>query len=296
MFGVVPDMSQDQPRQLTLSEAFEKLHIRLAEYKEMFFLKTEIIWYGIFPTIFLDGLEYEIEEEYGKLRVWRDVNAYTFEFITDTDERYCERRPLGEEVEEGCQDYEELLFCTWPYDGNTGKWPNEMIPGSRSNLPEWHVSDPSYACWLEDYAVRVENVLVLFSDYEHYRPLCDSIFKIIRNGLPKWQCCVVQWTFIKDLDTVIKQVEITKKQLMFSKSPVTSKPKSNLQLTDTEKNVIEAINTKTLMGQEIADKAGYPFNSNFKNTLSSLRKRNILGNKMPGYYLLPEHHHLLDES
>jgi hypothetical protein len=67
-------------------------------------------------------------------------------------------------------------------------------------------------------------------------------------------------------------------------------------LTDTESNIIEALSTNVMTGEELAVRAGYPYNSNFKSTLSSLRKRGILGNKAPGYFVEPEYHFLLSKS
>ncbi len=64
-------------------------------------------------------------------------------------------------------------------------------------------------------------------------------------------------------------------------------------LSHAERTIIEAIGTKTLIGEKLAKTAGYPCNSNFKSTLSSLRKRGILGNKAPGYFLNAECHYLL---
>jgi len=74
------------------------------------------------------------------------------------------------------------------------------------------------------------------------------------------------------------------------------KPGAPPELNDTEQNIIEALNTSTLTGEKLCNKAGYPYNSNFKSTLSSLRKRGILGNKSPGYFLEPQYRFLLDKS
>ncbi|MHC4664461.1 MAG: hypothetical protein ACYS9T_00715 [Planctomycetota bacterium] len=68
------------------------------------------------------------------------------------------------------------------------------------------------------------------------------------------------------------------------------------ELTDSESNIMEALSTNVLTGEQLATRAGYPYNSNFKNTLSSLRKRGILGNKAPGYFVEPEYHFLLRKS
>jgi len=67
-------------------------------------------------------------------------------------------------------------------------------------------------------------------------------------------------------------------------------------LTDTESNIVEALSKDVMTGEKLAEKAGYPYNSNFKNTLSSLRKREILGNKAPGYFLEPTYHFLISKS
>lgn len=47
-------------------------------------------------------------------------------------------------------------------------------------------------------------------------------------------------------------------------------------LTDTEANILESLGDDTLKGPELSKKAGYKYNSNFKNILSNLRKRDIL--------------------
>lgn len=71
---------------------------------------------------------------------------------------------------------------------------------------------------------------------------------------------------------------------------------TQLELNDTEQNIIEALSKNTLTGEKLAKKAGYPYNSNFKSTLSSLRKRGILGNKSPGYFVEQKYHFLLTKS
>lgn len=76
--------------------------------------------------------------------------------------------------------------------------------------------------------------------------------------------------------------------------PVESK--STPTLNDAEVNIVEALGTKTLTGEKLSVKAGYPYNSNFKSTLSALRKRGILGNKAPGYFVEPDYHFLLKKS
>jgi hypothetical protein len=64
-------------------------------------------------------------------------------------------------------------------------------------------------------------------------------------------------------------------------------------LDDAEQDIIEAIGNETLTGEKLAKKAGRPYNFKFKSSLSGLRKRGILGNKKPGYFLEPEYEFLL---
>jgi len=65
------------------------------------------------------------------------------------------------------------------------------------------------------------------------------------------------------------------------------------ELNRTEKTIIEALGDTTLTVEEIAVKTGYEVSGYFRRTLSSLRKRGILANKRPAYYLKPEYHYLL---
>ena len=71
---------------------------------------------------------------------------------------------------------------------------------------------------------------------------------------------------------------------------------ANVELSDTEGNIIEALGQNKLTGEKIAKKVGYTFNSNFKSTLSSLRKRGILGNASPGYFVTDKFRGLLDKG
>jgi hypothetical protein len=67
-------------------------------------------------------------------------------------------------------------------------------------------------------------------------------------------------------------------------------------INDTEQNIIEALGNETLTGEKLAKKASYPYDFKFKSSLSELRKRGILGNKAPGYFLEPKYNFLLKNS
>lgn len=80
------------------------------------------------------------------------------------------------------------------------------------------------------------------------------------------------------------------------KQPAETEQDGRPSLSDTERNILEALGTQTMTGEVLAKKAGYPYNSNFKSTLSSLRKRGILGNKSPRYFVEPKYHSFLKRS
>jgi hypothetical protein len=75
--------------------------------------------------------------------------------------------------------------------------------------------------------------------------------------------------------------------------PDPDKPEPNL--TDIEQDIIAALRDRTLTGAKIAREAGRPYNFQFKSSLSALRKRGILGNKSPGYFLEPEYESFLNK-
>ena len=64
-------------------------------------------------------------------------------------------------------------------------------------------------------------------------------------------------------------------------------------LNDIEQDIIEALGDETLTGEGLAKEAGHPYNFKFRKSLSGLRKRDILGNKKPGYFLEAEYEYLL---
>jgi len=67
-------------------------------------------------------------------------------------------------------------------------------------------------------------------------------------------------------------------------------------LNEIEQGIIEALGDETLTGEKLARETGRPYNFKFRSSLSGLRKRGILGNKKPGYFLEPEYEFLLKKS
>ena len=68
-----------------------------------------------------------------------------------------------------------------------------------------------------------------------------------------------------------------------------------VELNKTEKTIVKALGNETLTVGELAVKAGYEVSGYFRRALSSLRKRGILVNKQPDYYLKPEYNYLLQD-
>jgi alkylated DNA nucleotide flippase Atl1 len=58
-------------------------------------------------------------------------------------------------------------------------------------------------------------------------------------------------------------------------------------LSDIEAAVLEVLaGGKVLTGPQIAALAGYPYDTHLRSSLAALRRRGLIGNKAPGYYLV----------
>ena len=58
-------------------------------------------------------------------------------------------------------------------------------------------------------------------------------------------------------------------------------------LSEMESTILEALGADTLTGQQIADRAGYPYEAGLRAALAGLRRRGILGGATgsPGYFV-----------
>jgi hypothetical protein len=61
-----------------------------------------------------------------------------------------------------------------------------------------------------------------------------------------------------------------------------------IDLNETERNIIVALNEQVLTVEQLAVKADYELSGHFRRTVTSLTKRGIVGNKRPGYFVQPE--------
>jgi len=91
--------------------------------------------------------------------------------------------------------------------------------------------------------------------------------------------------FVKMLEPMVKNTG--------HETPVQNDAEQNLN--DIEQDIITALRDRTLTGEKLARQAGRPYDFKFKSSLSALRKRGILGNKSPGYFLESEYEFLLNK-
>lgn len=205
------EMKEEELSRQSDLQLLKNVHDSILELKKWFLLSAELKWQGKLPLNLVDddilSAYSEVEGQIGRLRMWRHTTAYLFEFETSEGKSFSTRRPLGENVEEGYNDYEELLFYTWPYDGVRSKWKHDEDATFERELPEWHIIDPSSAATFEHFACETEKHLSHLMRDNKYKVLVEKAKNTIRNGLPKWQPCIVQWTYIKDLDEIIKEIE-----------------------------------------------------------------------------------------
>ena len=99
----------------------------------------------------------------------------------------------------GLDDYETKLFETWSY--NDGQ--SLTIKG---DVARWFISSMS-AKRLEKVAAQVEKLLKPLFQTKH-KDFAEKALKAIRNHSPRWQQDHVQWTYIKELDEVIKKLKV----------------------------------------------------------------------------------------
>jgi hypothetical protein len=92
--------------------------------------------------------------------------------------------------------------------------------------------------------------------------------------------------FVKMLEPIVKNTG--------HETPAQNDAKQDLN--DIEQDIITALRDRTLTGEKLARESGRPYDFKFKSSLSTLRKRGILGNKSPGYFLESEYESLLNKS
>lgn len=161
--------------------------------------------------------------------------------------------------------------------------------------------------------VKISSLKAAFAEDEHRRHLLgaksfNERFAILNEILPFWLCYETQFpdkaaSLLKTVRHLLVEdrtknrriplVQFTdwiglREWLLGLESP---------SLNDTEKEIIRALGKDRITGESLAKKAKHTYQSNFKNTLSSMVKRGILGNQRGrnrGYFLKPEYYHFLE--
>jgi hypothetical protein len=83
--------------------------------------------------------------------------------------------------------------------------------------------------------------------------------------------------FENDAKEVIQKIEAKTKEYYDSK-------KKKTKLTDTESCILESLGQDSLNGRELLKKTGYDNSSHYRQILSNLVKRNVLGKNVKGYF------------
>ena len=97
--------------------------------------------------------------------------------------------------------YEETLFSIWDYD--TG-YSLERDEGSKA---VWCIDDFGDVNRLEDFAKRIDKILLPIRLVKGYSLTTGSILNALRDGKTKWMPGRVDWSYIKYLDKAIKTCE-----------------------------------------------------------------------------------------
>lgn len=102
------------------------------------------------------------------------------------------------------EDYEQMLFSYWSYtDGRS----LDVLGGEEGNTIKWQIESDA-ASSLEKMARDTDRLLPPLSEVEGCKKYTEKLAKILRNGNPKWMPCRVEWTYIKELDELIKGFEL----------------------------------------------------------------------------------------
>lgn len=278
-------------------DRFSQLKTLLIELQNTFLMRAEVRTFGKVPELLWDdGFDYKNHgNESGDLRVWYVGRKCHCEFNTQNCNAEGWNTPCDKiDLEE----YKNILFMIWNY--HTGYPLEKGCAGPAT----WLIVDSADANWLEHISQQIEKLLAPLRTGKEWFFTTSAISRAVRPEEPQWMPGVVEWHYLKIIDEGIKACNDALMAIETDSLILTSlETKDNEKqfngmppLTATEINILEALGRNTLIGEELAKKAGYPYNSNFKGTLSSLRKRGILGNKSPGYFLEPKYYGLLKKS
>ena len=106
------------------------------------------------------------------------------------------------------EDYEQLLFSCWSYEDGQAldvKEPDDLC------VMNWAVNQDTTAI-LESIVKDIESLLIPLSRSSKYKEYVKKIPRIMRNGDSEWISYRVPWTYLKELDAIIKKLEFVCEQ------------------------------------------------------------------------------------
>lgn len=97
--------------------------------------------------------------------------------------------------------YEEVLFKTWPLDGE-----EHSSEGRTPKQAQWIVDDLE-AGHLETVSQHVDKVLEGLGHHSAYDSFVEEVSQVVRNGLSRWEAAEVPWAYIKRLDQLTERLK-----------------------------------------------------------------------------------------
>ncbi len=106
------------------------------------------------------------------------------------------------------EDYERLIFSCWSYtDGQA----LDVNDSDELCMISWGIKLEVCSA-LERKAQDIDMLLIPLSRINSYKEYVKKISNIIRNGNSEWMPYRVHWTYIKELDEVINELELADEQ------------------------------------------------------------------------------------
>ena len=97
--------------------------------------------------------------------------------------------------------YEEVLFKTWPLDGE-----EPSSEGRTSGRARWVVDDLE-AGHLETVSQHVDKVVQGLGRHPGYGSFVEEVSHVVRNDLSRWKAAEVPWAYIKRLDQLTERLK-----------------------------------------------------------------------------------------
>ena len=115
---------------------------------------------------------------------------------------------LGQNYTYNWLEYKQMVFETWSYAGG-----NYLGSTETHDKAYWFIGDPSDVSYINHYADAVEQVVSSLLTNKDYELLAKDIIKTVRNDQPEWHSGRVRWTYIKELDELIRELELNIAQM-----------------------------------------------------------------------------------